>query len=157
MSNELDTDVVDSVAECDSDSSKLPQEQVEVQAHQFSARCPITGKFLPGNRSGGRPKGSKDKLNTMVINTLEDLWKSRGEDMMQQLVAEKPEVVMAMISRMIPQALAAEAITGVDSTENTQGNQEVRITLINQVKDDVAITHNDIPNAIEGELLDPIH
>ena len=93
----------------------------------------------------------------MVINTLEDLWKSRGEDMLQQLVAEKPEVVMAMISRMIPQALAAEAITGVDSTENTQGNQEVRITLINQVKDDVALTHNDIPNAVEGELLDPIH
>ena len=135
----------------------IPQEQVEVQAHQFSARCPVTGKFLPGNRTGGRPKGSKDKLNTMVINTLEDLWKQRGEDMLDQLVAEKPEVVMAMISRMIPQALAAEAITGVDSTENSQGNQEVRITLVQQVSDATAITHNDIPKLVEGELLDPIH
>jgi hypothetical protein len=146
-------DVTESVAECDDDDSKLPQEQVEVQAHQFSARCPITGKFLPGNRTGGRPKGSKDKLNTMVINTLEDLWKQRGEDMLDQLVAEKPEVVMAMISRMIPQALAAEAITGIDSTENTQGNQEVRITLVNQAADTTAITHNDIPKLVEGEVI----
>ena len=157
MSDELDADLVDSVAECNENSSKLPQEQVEVQEHSFSARCPITGKFLPGNRTGGRPKGSKDKLNTMVISTLEELWKDRGEDMLQQLVAEKPEVVMAMISRMIPQALAAEAITGVDSTENSQGNQEVRITLINQVKDDAALTHNDIPKLVEGEIVDPIH
>ena len=131
----------------------IPQEQVEVQAHQFSARCPVTGKFLPGNRTGGRPKGSKDKLNTMVINTLEDLWKARGEDMLDQLVAEKPEVVMAMISRMIPQALAAEAITGIDSTENTQGNQEVRITLVNQVRDD-ALPHHDVPRLVEGEVVD---
>jgi hypothetical protein len=89
----------------------------------------------------------------MVINTLEDLWKQRGEDMLDQLVAEKPEVVMAMISRMIPQALAAEAITGVDSTENSQGNQEVRITLVNQVRDD-ALPHHDAPRLVEGEVVD---
>ena len=73
--------------------------------------------------------------------------------MVEQLATEKPEVMMAMISRMIPQALAAEAITGIDSTENTQGNQEVRITLVQQVTDAAAITHSDIPKLVEGEVI----
>ena len=150
----MSQDDVNDVAECNDNDSKLPQEQVEVQGHQFSARCPVTGKFLPGNRTGGRPKGSKDKLNTMVINTLEDLWKQRGEDMLDQLVAEKPEVVMAMISRMIPQALAAEAITG-EKGDDTGKNADIRITLVNQVKDD-ALPHHDAPRLVEGEVVDEV-
>ena len=133
----------------------MPEETAAVQVYEKSQRCPVTGKFLPGNVGGGRPKGSKDKLNKQVISTLEALWEARGADMVEQLAAEKPEVMMAMISRMIPQALAAEAITGVDSTENSQGNQEVRITLVNQAADTAAITHSDIPKLVEGEVLPP--
>ena len=144
-------------SECDDDTRNMPQETAAVQVYPKSQRCPVTGKFLPGNVGGGRPKGSKDKLNKQVISTLEKLWEARGADMVEQLAAEKPEVMMAMISRMIPQALAAEAITGVDSTENNQGNQEVRITLVNQARDDAAITHNDIPKLVEGEVIDPLH
>jgi len=147
----------DDVAECNDTVAECPEETAAVQVYEKSQRCAVTGKFLPGNVGGGRPKGSKDKLNKQVISTLEKLWEARGADMVEQLAAEKPEVMMAMISRMIPQALAAEAITGVDSTENAQGNQEVRITLVQQVSDATAITHNDISNAVEGELLDPIH
>jgi hypothetical protein len=139
----------------ESDITNEPEETAAVQVYEKSQRCPVTGKFLPGNVGGGRPKGSKDKLNKQVISTLEKLWEARGADMVEQLAAEKPEVMMAMISRMIPQALAAEAITGVDSTENSQGNQEVRITLINQATDTNAITHNDIPKLVEGEVLPP--
>lgn len=142
MSNELDTDVVNE-----------PEETAAVQVYEKSQRCPVTGKFLPGNVGGGRPKGSKDKLNKQVISTLEKLWEARGADMVEQLAAEKPEVMMAMISRMIPQALAAEAITGVDSTENNQGNQEVRITLVNQARDDAALPHHDVPRLVEGEVV----
>ena len=145
--------------ELDTDGVNPPEETAAVQVYEKSQRCPVTGKFLPGNVGGGRPKGSKDKLNKQVISTLEKLWEARGADMVEQLAAEKPEVMMAMISRMIPQALAAEAISGVDSAENTQGNQEVRITLINQVKDD-ALPHHDTPKLVEGEVLpaeDSVH
>jgi hypothetical protein len=145
----------DDVAECNDDTRNMPEETAAVQVYEKSQRCAVTGKFLPGNVGGGRPKGSKDKLNKQVISTLEKLWEARGADMVEQLAAEKPEVMMAMISRMIPQALAAEAITGVDSTENSQGNQEVRITLVNQVADTHAITHNDIPKEVQGELMLP--
>ena len=141
--------------ESDSSSVNLPEETAAVQVYEKSQRCPVTGKFLPGNVGGGRPKGSKDKLNKQVISTLEKLWEARGADMVEQLAAEKPEVMMAMISRMIPQALAAEAITG--EAEKAEGNQEVRITLINQVKDDAALPHHDTPRLVEGEIVDTTH
>ena len=112
-----------------------------------AVRDPITGQFLKGTAAGpGRPKGSKDKLNVQVIDTLEKLWNSRGAEILDQLAAEKPEVVMAMVSRLIPQALAAEAITG--EAEKAQSNQEVTVRVVTQQHQDVLP-----PREVEGELL----
>jgi hypothetical protein len=142
MSDKLDTDGVN-----------LPKETVRDTTPRV-VRDPVTGKFLAGTKAGpGRPKGLKDRLNVQVIETLEALWTKRGAEIIDQLAAEKPEVVASLIARMIPQELATQAITGTDETEKAEGNQEVRITLINQVKDDATLTHNDIPKLVEGEVL----
>jgi hypothetical protein len=120
-------------------------------------RDPVTGKFLPGTARGpGRPHGAKSQFNKQVVDSLQALWERDGAEMLEVLARDKPEVIMAMVSRMIPQQLAAEAITG-EKEGDTNKNTDVRITLVQQVSDATAITHNDIPNAIEGELLDPIH
>jgi len=140
-------------------SNKLdsPDVQPPKETVGKAIRDPVTGKFLKGTAAGpGRPKGSKDRLNVQVIETLEKLWASRGAEIVDQLAAEKPEVIASLIARMIPQELATQAITG-DEEQKAEGNQEVRITLVSQVRDDVALTHNDISNAVEGELLPPIH
>ena len=50
---------------------------------------------------------------------------------MAELAATKPEVLVAMVSRLIPQQLAAEAISG-EEAEKAQGNQEVTIRLVQQ-------------------------
>ena len=118
-------------------------------------RCPETGKFIKGWKGGGRKKGSKDKLNQQVIGTMERLWAQRGEEIMEHLADTKPEVLAGLIARLIPQSLAEEAIQGKDSDEISDKNQEVRITLINQVRDDAALTHSDIPKEVQGELLSP--
>jgi hypothetical protein len=118
-------------------------------------RCPETGKFIKGWKGGGRKKGSKDKLNQQVIGTMERLWAQRGEEIMEHLADTKPEVLAGLIARLIPQSLAEEAIQGKDSDDITDRNQEVRITLINQVRDDAALTSNDIPKLVEGEVLPP--
>jgi len=108
-----------------------------------------SGKFLAGTKAGpGRPKGLKDKLNVQVIETLEALWTKRGAEIVDQLAAEKPEVVMAMISRMIPQALAAEAITGEKEGDKSNNINDIRITLVNK-QDDPALPAREV----EGELL----
>jgi hypothetical protein len=119
-------------------------------------RDPVTGKFLPGTARGpGRPHGAKSQFNKQVVDSLQALWERDGAAMLEQLAAEKPEVIMAMVSRMIPQQLAAEAITG-EKDADTSKNTDVRITLINQVKDDT-LPHHDVPRLVEGEVVDPIH
>ena len=76
--------------------------------------------------------------------------------MLAQLAAEDPKVIMAMVAKLMPSALIEEDITGV-TANNSNDNKDIRITLVQQVSDATAITHNDISNAVEGELLDPLH
>ena len=137
----------------DEEESTFIQEMPKETAVK-AIRDPVTGQFLKGTAAGpGRPKGSKDRLNVQVIETLEKLWSSRGAEIIDQLAAEKPEVVAQLIARMIPQQLATEAITG--EAEKAESNQEVRITLVNQVRDD-ALPHHEVPRLVEGEVVDEV-
>ena len=146
MTDKLDTDNV----------NEIPQEMaIKVEGKQ-EGRNPETGQFVAGWKGGGRKKGSKDKLNQQVIGTMEKLWAQRGEEIMEHLADTKPEVLAQLIARLIPQSLAEEAIQGKDSDEISDKNQEVRITLINQVRDDVVLPHEQ-PRLVEGEVVDPIH
>ena len=146
MTDKLDTDNV----------NEIPQEMaIKVEGKQ-EGRNPETGQFVAGWKGGGRKKGSKDKLNQQVIGTMEKLWAQRGEEIMEHLADTKPEVLAQLIARLIPQSLAEEAIQGKDSDEISDKNQEVRITLINQVRDDVVLPHEQ-PRLVEGEIVDPIH
>ena len=146
QSNELDTEGVN-----------IPKQMAIKEDGKQEGRDPVSGQFVAGWKGGGRKKGSKDKLNQQVIATMEKLWAQRGEEIMDHLADTKPEVLAGLVARLIPQSLAEEAIQGVDSNEISDKNQEVRITLVQQVSDATAITHNDISNAVEGELLEPIH
>ncbi len=120
----------------------------EETARNTVLRDPVTGKFLAGTKAGpGRPKGRKDRLNEQVITTLEALWTKRGAEIIDQLAAEKPEVVASLIARLIPQELATQAITG-DDQEKVQGNQDVTIRVVTDQRQDVLP-----PREVEGELL----
>ena len=145
------------VAECNDDVAIHDNKPLD-KATAPVLRDPVTGKFLPGTARGpGRPHGAKSQFNKQVVDSLQQLWERDGAEMLETLARDKPEVIMAMVSRMIPQQLAAEAITG--ETEKAEGNQEVTIRLINQVNDD-ALLHHDTPRLVEGEVLpadDSVH
>ena len=142
LSNELDTESVN-----------MPKQMAIKEDGKQEGRDPTTGQFVAGWKGGGRKKGSKDKLNQQVIATMEKLWAQRGEEIMDHLADTKPEVLAGLVARLIPQSLAEEAIQGIDSNEVSDKNQEVRITLVNQVKDDAALTH-DTPRLVEGVIDD---
>ena len=136
----------------DIESVNDPDIKPPVKAVGDVKRDPVTGKFLAGTKAGpGRPHGAKSQFNKQVVDSLQQLWERDGAEMLEVLARDKPEVIMAMVSRMIPQSLAAEAITG--EVEKAEGNQEVRITLVNQVKDDAALPHHDVPRLVEGEVM----
>ena len=128
------------------DADTSPQEMAIKQDGKQEGRDPVTGQFVAGWKGGGRPKGSKDKLNMQVISTMERLWAQRGDEIMEHLAAEKPEVLAGLVAKLIPQSLAAEAISG--EAEKAQGNQEVTVRVVTQQHQDVLP-----PREVEGELL----
>ena len=133
MSDDLDTDNV----------TEIPQ---EMAIKQDGGRDPSTGQFIKGWKGGGRPKGSKDKLNQQVIGTLEKIWAVRGEEIIEHLAAEKPEVLAGLVAKLIPQSLAAEAIEG--ESQKNQGHSNVTIKVVTQQHQDVLP-----PREVEGELM----
>jgi hypothetical protein len=138
MSDDMDTD----------DVQETPKETVRDTTPRV-LRDPVTGKFLAGTKAGpGRPKGLKDQLNVQVIETLEALWSKRGAEIIDQLAAEKPEVVAQLIARMIPQQLATEAITG--EADKAQVNQDVTIRLVSDQRHEVLPSRE-----VQGELMLP--
>ncbi len=149
MSNDDETDVCTSDMNDDVPSSQDSiLESPKETARNTVLRDPVSGKFLAGTRAGpGRPKGRKDRLNVQVIETLEALWTKRGAEIIDQLAAEKPEVVASLIARLIPQQLAEQAITGEDE-QKAQGNQEVTVRVVTQQHQDVLP-----PREVEGELM----
>ena len=147
MSDELDSDDVNQTDHDMTEGYAKPPKETVGDTSPRVMRDPVTGKFLAGTKAGpGRPKGLRDRLNVQVIETLEALWSKRGAEIIDQLAAERPEVVAQLIARMIPQQLAAEAITG--ESEKAQSNQEVTVRVITQQHQDVLP-----PREVEGELM----
>jgi hypothetical protein len=110
-------------------------------------RDPKTGQFIKGWKGGGRPKGAKDKLNQQVIGTLERIWQIRGDEIIEHLAAEKPEVLAGLVAKLIPQSLAAEAIEG--ESQKNQGHSDVTIRVVTQQQQ-----HDALPaREVEGELM----
>ena len=94
------------------------------------------GKFLPGTARGpGRPHGAKSQFNKQVIDSLQALWEKDGAEMLEVLARDKPEVIMGMVSRMIPQQLAAEAIT--NETDSSKNGTDVTIRVVTDQRHDV--------------------
>ena len=137
MSDEIDTD----------DVQEIPQ---EMAIKQDGGRDPVTGQFVKGWKGGGRPKGSKDKLNQQVIGTMERLWAQRGDEIMEHLATTKPEVLAGLVARLIPQSLAEEAINGEEAGKG-QGNQEVTIRLVSQASEPALPARE-----VVGELMDEV-
>ena len=133
------------------DSQDVTETPQEMAIKQAEGRDPVSGQFVAGWKGGGRPKGSKDKLNQQVIATMEKLWKARGDEIMEHLASTKPEVLAGLVARLIPQSLAEEAINGTEG-EKSQGNQEVTIRLVSQTVEAPALPTREV----EGELLPPL-
>jgi len=152
MTDELDSD---HVHDMDHTSTKVDTDDVqeipqEMAIKQDGGRDPVTGQFVKGWKGGGRPKGSKDKLNQQVIGTMERLWAQRGDEIMEHLATTKPEVLAGLVARLIPQSLAEEAINGEEAGKG-QGNQEVTIRLVSQASEPALPARE-----VVGELMDEV-
>ena len=153
-----DEDLTDTVAECNDTVAECPEEMdhnknVE-QVDRSECRDATTGRFTKGWKGGGRPLGSKDRFSVSVMEALEATFHANKEELLTTLASEKPDVFMGLIAKLLPTAVIQEDMMGA-SANNSNDNKDIRITLVQQVSDATAITHSDIPNEVEGELLPP--
>ena len=148
MSNELDNDALDSVDSTLESPEEMDHKREMVAEDRSACRDATTGRFTKGWKGGGRPVGSKDRFSKRVLDTLEACWEANADEMLTQLAAEKPEVIMGMIAKLMPANLIQEDITGITADSNTIA-PEVTIRLVNKVEDDTPA----LPREVEGELL----
>ena len=144
----------DTVAECDDDTRNMPEEMDHnknmEQVDRSACRDAQTGRFTAGWKGGGRPVGSKDRFTKRVIDTLEACWEANADEMLAQLAAEKPEVIMGMIAKLMPNNLIEEDISGI-TADSSRSIPEVTIRLVNKVEDDTPA----LSREVQGELMLP--
>jgi len=135
------------IDEHDTDTESLPLD-IPKETAVKPIRDPVTGQFVKGGGPGpGRPKGSRDRFSKQVIDSLQACWEANAEQMLAELVATKPEVVMGMVSRLLPQALVTEDISG--EAGKGQSDQQVTIKVVTQQHQDVLPARS-----VVGELMD---
>ena len=95
------------------------------------------GKFKPGNKAGGRPKGSRNKIGADFLAMLQD-WcgknapgeaaKSNLEHLIERVAKSKPEVVLNGIIKLMPQEIDLTAtIREEDLTDDQLDARELEL------------------------------
>ena len=139
MSAEKDTDAPTEALSAISEGELMPEEKPSVIADPPKVLRDEHGRFLPGTARGpGRPHGSKGKLNKTVVETLSAVWERRGDEVLERLADENPAALAAIVSRLVPQDLVKEAITGADG-DNVKDINNITINLVSKTIDDEAL------------------
>jgi len=60
------------------------------------------GKFAPGNKLGGRPKGSRNKLGEAFIAALHDDFQQHGVDAIATVRRDKPHEYLKVCASLLP-------------------------------------------------------
>ena len=64
-----------------------------------------------GNPSG-RPKGARSRLSERFLESLEALWKERGQEILDRTVAESPATIVQVVAKLLPRDVKFEVSGG---------------------------------------------
>jgi len=76
---------------------------------------------MPNGKTGlpvGRPKGSRQALAESFILSLQDAWKEKKTEIIQEVIATNPVKFMEMISKLVPRQVHAEVVIDGEITHN---------------------------------------
>ena len=63
------------------------------------------GNFVKGNKAGGRPKGSRNKLTEMFWDDLYDGWKKEGPGVISKVIEKDPSTFLRCMVQVMPKEL----------------------------------------------------
>jgi hypothetical protein len=94
-------------------------------------RDETTGRFLTGNRGGGRPVGSRNKLGEAFISALCDDFLAHGADVIERVRQEQPAQYVRIIASILPKefAVAGTSLTDLSDAELMDALAAVRVLL----------------------------
>jgi hypothetical protein len=73
-----------------------------------SGRDPETGQFILGHTgSGGRPKGSRNRLSERFLIDLEAQWEKSGADVLERVAKDDPVDFMRVVAGLLPSKVDA--------------------------------------------------
>lgn len=84
-----------------------------------------TGRFLPGNIGGGRPKGSRNKLGEAFLSDIYADWKEHGVAAIKEVRETKPDAYLKVVASMLPQNLNIN-VNQTDSMTDDQLIERIR-------------------------------
>lgn len=99
------------------------------------------GRFLPGNSgNGGRPKGARNRLTSLVLTALVEDFTEHGADAVAKLREKDPAAYLDTVINLIPRPLILQHETEPDYSdlnweeiaeliERTEQNEQVKIAL----------------------------
>lgn len=99
------------------------------------------GRFLPGNSgNGGRPKGARNRLTSLVLTALVEDFAEHGADAVAKLREKDPAAYLDTVINLIPRPLILQHETEPDYSdlnweeiaeliERTEQNEQVKIAL----------------------------
>jgi hypothetical protein len=74
-------------------------------------------KFLPGNTSGGRPVGSRNRVTSHFLNVLCKDFEENGEAVVKICRIEKPVEYLKIVASLLPKEFAVDTKLGELSDE----------------------------------------
>jgi hypothetical protein len=99
-------------------------------------------KFLPGNVSGGRPAGSRNKITTHLLNVLCKDFQENGESVVRICRIEKPVEYLKIVASLLPKELQVS-----DAKLGDLSDEEIA-SLLGQVRE----LRAQAPSQAEGAL-----
>lgn len=73
--------------------------------------------FPPGvsGNPAGRPRGSRNRLADAFVTDLRDCWELHGRDALERVARDQPEVLIKVISSLMPKTLDLNLTATVDA------------------------------------------
>lgn len=100
-----------------SGTSKKPKSKATADGlkKRLSNLCSPWKRGESGN-SAGRPRGARGRLTERFLEDLQALWLERGEEVLSNLLAKRPDIIFRAIVKLVPQQVNLSGDLGAPST-----------------------------------------